>query len=84
MNKLEKLKKKILYRSSYRGTKELDILLSSFVKSHIEKLTEIELTDLDKFLNLEDELIYNFYNNDINYADIEENKISKMFKRFKI
>ena len=30
--KLENFKKKLLYRSSYRGTKEMDILLSSFVK----------------------------------------------------
>ena len=31
MNKLEIFKKKLLYRSNYRGTKELDILLSNFV-----------------------------------------------------
>jgi len=37
MNKSEILKKKILYRSSYRGTKEMDILLSSFVKYYIDK-----------------------------------------------
>ena len=30
---LEILKKKILYRSSYRGTKEMDLLLGSFVKN---------------------------------------------------
>ena len=84
MNDLENLKKKLLYRSNYRGTKEMDILLSSFVKFHINKLSKDELMELDGFLNLEDELIYNFYNNDINYADIEENKISKMFKKFKI
>ena len=34
--KLEILKKKLLYRASYRGTKEMDILLSSFVKKYLE------------------------------------------------
>ena len=34
--KLETFKKKLLYRASYRGTKEMDILLSSFVKKYIE------------------------------------------------
>ena len=29
------LKKKIIYRSSYRGTKEMDKLLNSFVKKFI-------------------------------------------------
>ena len=34
-NELEIFKKKLLYRASYRGTKEMDILLSSFVKKYI-------------------------------------------------
>ena len=29
----EKLKNKIIYRASYRGTKELDLLMSNFVNS---------------------------------------------------
>ena len=65
MSKLETLKKKLLYRSSYRGTKEMDILLSSFVKFYIDKLGIEELQDLDKFLDLEDETIYNFYQNNV-------------------
>ncbi len=61
MCKLEILKKKILYRSSYRGTKEMDILLSTFVKKYINKLELIDLLELDSFLNLSDEIIYYFY-----------------------
>ena len=33
--KLETFKKKLLYRASYRGTKEMDILLKTFVNRHI-------------------------------------------------
>ena len=61
MSKLENLKKKILYRSSYRGTKEMDILLTSFVKKHIQKFDINELQSLDDLLKIEDEIIYNFY-----------------------
>ena len=50
--KLEILKKKILYRSSYRGTKEMDILLGSFVKKYINELNFEQLLDLEKFLEL--------------------------------
>jgi len=32
----EDLKNKIIYRASYRGTKEMDILLTTFVKKHID------------------------------------------------
>ena len=34
----EDLKNKIIYRASYRGTKEMDILMLGFVKSIIDKL----------------------------------------------
>ena len=38
--KLKILKKKLLYRASYRGTKEMDILLSTFVKKYIDKFSK--------------------------------------------
>ena len=60
-NKLEIFKKKLIYRAGYRGTKEMDILLSSFVNKHIDKFDEIQLLELDKFLYYEDEIILNFY-----------------------
>ena len=50
----EKLKNKILYRSSYRGTKEMDILMNGFVKSVINILNETELLELDKLVDLDD------------------------------
>ena len=84
MSKLEILKKKLLYRSSYRGTKEMDILLSSFVKFYIDKLGIDELQDLDKFLDLDDEIIYNFYQNNVSNNFLEKNRISQLLKKFKI
>ena len=36
----EDLKNKIIYRASYRGTKEMDILMTAFVKSFIDELNE--------------------------------------------
>ena len=53
--KLEIIKKKILYRASYRGTKEMDILLSSFVKKYIKEFNKKDLLELEKFLKFEDE-----------------------------
>ena len=44
------LKKKILYRSKHRGTKEMDLLLGNFVKKYINSLNEIELGELDVFI----------------------------------
>ena len=82
--KLEILKKKLLYRASYRGTKEMDILLSSFVKNNIEKFDIDLLKELEKFLEFEDETILNFYNFNIIDKNIDKNLISKIFKNFKV
>ena len=83
-NKLEIFKKKLIYRAGYRGTKEMDILLSSFVNKYINEFDEIALLELEKFLNFEDEILLGFYNHDIVKKKIDENKISDLFKNFKI
>ena len=83
-NKLEILKKRLIYRASYRGTKEMDILLSAFVNKYIDSFDENLLSELENFLNFEDEIILNFYNYNIIKKKIDENKIAKIFKNFKI
>ena len=83
-NKLETFKKRLIYRASYRGTKEMDILLTSFVNKYIKQLDEEALLELEIFLNFEDEMLLNFYNNNIVTKKIHENKFSKLFKDHKI
>tara|TARA_Y100000741_G_scaffold345877_1_gene311726 strand:- start:47 stop:304 length:258 start_codon:yes stop_codon:yes gene_type:complete len=51
----EDLKNKIIYRASYRGTKEMDILMTNFVKSLIDELDENYMQTLDTFVNMDDE-----------------------------
>jgi len=83
-NKLEIFKKKLIYRAGHRGTKEMDILLSSFVDKNINLFNEQLLDELDKFLNFEDEVILNYYQHDIIKENIDKNEVSKMFKEFKL
>ena len=83
-NKLEIFKKKLIYRAGYRGTKEMDILLSSFVNRYINDFDEGLLIELEKFLDFEDEIILNFYNFNLVEKEIDQNKVSKIFKKFKI
>jgi antitoxin CptB len=80
MNKLEIFKKRLIYRSNYRGTKEMDILLSKFVKKHIDEFDEIQLNDLEKFLDFEDDVILDYYHHGIVKKNIDKNKISELFK----
>ena len=81
---LEIFKKKLLYRATYRGTKEMDILLTKFVQKYINSFNDEQLKQLEKFLEFEDEIIYNFYNFDKVKKDIDKNKISEIFKNFKV
>ena len=83
-NELEIFKKKLIYRAGHRGTKEMDILLSSFVDKNINLFNEQLLGELDKFLNFEDEVILNYYQYDIIKENIDKNAVSKMFKKFKL
>ena len=80
---IDELKKKIIYRSNYRGTKEMDKLLGKFVKKYINDLQKDDLIDLDKFLNIDDTNLYNFYNGFDTEFEIEKNNISLLFKNFK-
>ena len=83
-NELEIFKKKLIYRAGYRGTKEMDILLSSFVDKNIDFFNEQLLIELDKFLNFEDEVILNYYQHGIIKENIDKNEVSKIFRIFKL
>ena len=80
---IDELKKKIIYRSTYRGTKEMDALISSFTKLIINDLNENQLINLSNLLDIDDENLYKFNQGLSPTVDIEENKVSKLFKEFK-
>ena len=77
----EELKNKIIYRASYRGTKEMDILMTDFVKSLINDLNLIELKELDFLVNLDDEKLINIKNN-ILIDKIFLTNLIKSFQKF--
>ena len=71
---------KIIYRSQYRGTKEMDIFVSGFVKSIIDSLSFDDLVDLDKLVNMNDEDIVKISKNEMIFKN---NKILKLLLDFK-
>ena len=84
MNNIGNLKKKIIYLSEHRGTKEMDLLLSNFVKKYVNSLKENELSDLESLLNIDDEVLYKWYLNNKKTTLIPENSITKKLKEFKL
>ena len=80
---IDQLKKKIIYRSNYRGTKEMDKLLGAFTKKYINQLEEKDLIQLIELLEIDDNNLYNFYNGLNTDIKFKDNKISSLFKNFK-
>ena len=79
---IDQLKKKIIYRSNYRGTKEMDKLLGAFTKKYVNKLNIDDLIELEKLLDLDDTNLYNFYNGLETDFKIDDNKVNQLFKNF--
>jgi len=82
----EELKNKIIYRASYRGTKEMDILMINFVNSIIHELNLEQLNQLDNFVNMDDEMLMTIKNDEslMNFDDPSMLKLVENFKKFKI
>ena len=80
---IDQLKKKIIYRSNYRGTKEMDKLLSAFTNKYINELSMEDLLYLEKLLDIDDNNLYNYFNGLKTDIIIENNKINTLFKNFK-
>ena len=79
---IDELKRKIIYRSNYRGTKEMDILLSSFVESIISQLNKEELENLLNFLNIDDDNLYKYKQGLKTEVQVSDNKITRLFKDY--
>ena len=80
---IEQIKKKIIYRSNYRGTKEMDKLLGAFTSKYLDQLEDEDLNQLIKLLEIDDNNLYNFYNGLNTDVEFENNKINNLFKNFK-
>ena len=80
---IEQIRKKIIYRSNYRGTKEMDKLLGAFTNKYLNELDFSDLNELLKLLEIDDNNLYNFYNGLETNIKLENNKINNLFKNFK-
>tara|TARA_B100001564_G_scaffold189081_1_gene158714 strand:- start:45 stop:302 length:258 start_codon:yes stop_codon:yes gene_type:complete len=80
----EDLKNKILYRASYRGTKEMDILMKGFVKAIIDKLDIDQLIVLNEFINMDDEILISIKKKEssLDFTDKNIIKIVNEFRKF--
>lgn len=57
----EAIKKKLLYRSCYRGCRETDFLIGNYARQNFDKITDTKL--YSQFLEESDNNIYNWIMN---------------------
>jgi antitoxin CptB len=57
---LETRRKRLLYRSVYRGNKENDILLGQFARAHIAHFSAAELDQYERLLDAGDNEIFDW------------------------
>ena len=82
MINITNLKKKIIYRSTYRGTKEMDKLLGSFAKKYINIIKDEELQFLCDLLDCDDENLYKYNQGQETTIKIKRNSITELFKNY--
>lgn len=57
---IENKRKKLIFRSEHRGTKEMDLILGSFARAHVPTFTAEDLAAYEELLNENDPDLYNW------------------------
>ena len=52
---IETRRKRLLWRASHRGLREMDLMLGGFAKSHIGQFSEAELDELETIIAIPDQ-----------------------------
>ena len=84
ISNIDILRKKLLFRSSHRGTKEMDILLGTFFKDNYDLLNEKELLEFKLLLMITDKALSDWLIMGKNAPEIENIEISKRLKEYVI
>ena len=82
MINIKDLKKKIIYRANYRGTKEMDKLLGAFANKYVNILNDDELIQLSELLDLDDENLYKYNQGQETTIKMNINNVSVLFKNY--
>ncbi len=59
-DEIENMRKRLIFRSEHRGTKEMDLLLGTFAKKHVPGFSANELAEYQNLLEESDPDLYNW------------------------
>ena len=58
---LSERRRKLLFRSWHRGIREMDLIMGGFADASIAAMTEAELDELERLLDVPDQEIYSWF-----------------------
>ena len=80
MEDLSTFQKKLLYKSTHRGSKEMDLILGKSVHKYLSLFNEDELVMLEAILEMDDNDIYQYA---LNKKEIPESLNNRVFTLLK-
>lgn len=57
---IDKRRKRLIYRSWHRGTREMDLILGRFADKHVGEFSDIELSQYEAILTCSDPELYDW------------------------
>ena len=80
----EMMMRRLVYRASYTGMKETDLLLGQFAKRHLPELARTDLEDFEALLDAGDPAIFAWVRGDEDVPARYDTKVFKLIKEFKV
>ncbi|MCX7321543.1 MAG: succinate dehydrogenase assembly factor 2 [Hyphomicrobiales bacterium] len=80
---LDDRRKRLLYRCWHRGTREMDLILGRFADAEIGILADLELTQLEALIALEDPELYPAFVGDTQLAPEFHTPLFARIKEFR-
>lgn len=77
-------RKRLRYRSWYRGTKEMDVLLGHFAEAHLASFTTAQLARYDGLLSVEDPELYRWITGSAAIPPAHDHDVMSLLRNFKI
>jgi antitoxin CptB len=81
---LETRRKRLLYRSLYRGNKENDILLGQFARAHIAEFTAAELDQYERLLDTGDNEIFDWVTGHVAVPPDKDSPVVRRLLTFRV
>jgi len=83
-SELETRRKRLLYRSVYRGNKENDILLGQFARAHIASFDARELDQYERLLGVGDNDIFDWVTGTVAVPAEHDTPVLRRLLAFKV